>query len=112
MYVYISQKILLLKEVPCPRCAELQTVKDELREELLLFKAKAEDLEVKIEEVKLSRNTGKGALAFSCAFCDLSNAHTQPLNRTRGMASYSSLYSLPIIPYISSQCPGPFGLCM
>ena len=43
----------IFQEVHCPRCAELQTVKDELREELLLFKAKAEDLEVKIEEVKI-----------------------------------------------------------
>ncbi|KAL4217860.1 hypothetical protein ACF0H5_022599 [Mactra antiquata] len=35
----------------CRTCAELQTVKDQLCDELLKFKAKAEELEIKIEEI-------------------------------------------------------------
>ena len=47
-----NQSINQFQEVGCLRCAELQTVKDELREELLLFKAKADELEGKVDEVK------------------------------------------------------------
>jgi len=37
----------------CRTCAELQSVKDQLSDELIRFKSKAEELEVKIEEVRI-----------------------------------------------------------
>ena len=42
---------LQVRDYICKTCSELQSVKDQLCDELIRFKEKAEELEVKVEEV-------------------------------------------------------------
>lgn len=80
--------VLSLQESYCRTCAELQSVKDQLCDELLIFKSKAEELEIKIEEVHQITSDNK-------------TLFKRKLSAQRGMCMYQSDNFLMVLSKIS-----------